>query len=165
MPRKAVHVYADGSAAGNPGPGGWGALLVFGPHRKELSAGRYRLTTNNRMELLGAIVALETITEPCDVVLTSDSRYVIDTIAEDRLRRWAAGGWRRSSRANSKPYLNVDLWVRMLAQVERHVVDARWTRGHAGHPENEICDRLATTASANRRHELIDEGYETPVAV
>ena len=150
-----VFAFSDGSALGNPGAGGYGVVLKYGDALKELSKG-FRYTTNNRMELLGAIVALEALTRPCQVVLTSDSRYVIDGIMEGWAQKWKSNGWRRGKRGRA---LNEDLWARLLDAVERHDVSFEWVRGHAGHPENERCDELANRAARGTQL-LIDEAYE-----
>ena len=137
---KTVELYTDGACSGNPGPGGYGAILVFGGREKELSGGE-KETTNNRMELMAAIVGLEALKEPCRVVLTSDSRYLVDAVEKKWLENWIKRGWKK---ADGKPALNVDLWQRLLAQLERHDVSFVWIKGHAGHPYNERCDSLAT---------------------
>ena len=137
---KTVELYTDGACSGNPGPGGYGAILVFGGRERALSGGE-RETTNNRMELMAAIVGLEALKEPCRVVLTSDSRYLVDAVEKKWLENWVKRGWKK---ADGKPALNVDLWQRLLVQLERHEVSFRWIKGHAGHPYNERCDSLAT---------------------
>ena len=137
---KHVRIYTDGACRGNPGPGGWGAVLVYGAHEKELSGGEAH-TTNNRMELSGVIAALEALKEPCEVTLTSDSRYVVEAINEGWVYGWRDRGWRK---ADKSPALNVDLWETLLALLEKHRVTFIWVKGHAGHPYNERCDRLAT---------------------
>ena len=137
---KTVEVYTDGACSGNPGPGGYGAILVFGGKERELSGGE-KETTNNRMELMAAIVGLEALKEPCKVVLTSDSRYLVDAVEKKWLESWVKRGWKK---ADGKPALNVDLWQRLLVQLERHDVSFHWIKGHAGHPYNERCDQLAT---------------------
>lgn len=138
---KNVNLYTDGACSGNPGPGGYGAILVYGKIEKELSGGELS-TTNNRMELMAAIVGLEALKEPCSVSLTSDSKYLVDAIEKDWLSNWQAKNWRK---ADGKPVLNVDLWKRLLAQLNRHEVTFHWIKGHAGHPYNERCDELATS--------------------
>ena len=138
---KHVDIYTDGACRGNPGPGGWGAILVYGGREKELSGGDPH-TTNNRMELLGVINALEALREPCEVTLTSDSRYVIQSIEERWVYNWRANGWRKADKSAA---LNVDLWERLLPLLEKHKVTFCWVKGHAGHPYNERCDVLATT--------------------
>lgn len=136
---KEVQLYTDGACSGNPGPGGYGAILVFGNIEKELSGGE-KETTNNRMELMAAIVGLEALKEPCRVVLTSDSKYLVDAVEKKWLQGWQKRGWKK---ADGKPALNVDLWQRLQVQLDRHEVIFRWIRGHNGHPYNERCDRLA----------------------
>ena len=150
-----VLAFSDGAALGNPGPGGYGVILKYGEASKELSGG-YRYTTNNRMELLGAIVALETLKRQCRVILTTDSRYVVDSISEGWAEKWRANGWRRTRRGKA---LNSDLWARLLDVASRHDVTFKWVRGHAGHPENERCDQLANEA-AQGTNLLADEEYE-----
>jgi len=142
---KEVVIYTDGACSGNPGPGGYGAVIIFNNHRKELSGGEEQ-TTNNRMEMMGAIVALEALKEPCKVKLYSDSRYVVDAIEKGWVKKWQANGWRRNKRDSA---LNVDLWLRMLAALEKHDAKFLWIKGHAGHPENERCDSLARLAIAS----------------
>ncbi|MCU0722759.1 MAG: ribonuclease HI [Planctomycetes bacterium] len=137
-PRSEVEIFTDGSCLGNPGPGGWGAILRSGGREKELSGGDPS-TTNNRMELKGAIEALRALRRPCRVVLRSDSQYLILGMRE-WVRAWQARGWRR---AGNKPVENLDLWQELVEASSRHEVDWVWIRGHAGHPENERCDRLA----------------------
>ena len=139
---KQVEIYTDGACSGNPGPGGYGAILVYRGVERELSAG-FAETTNNRMELLAVISALELLKEPCEVTLTSDSRYVVDAVEKCWVRDWQRRGWRK---ADGKPALNADLWQRLLPLLERHRVTFCWVRGHAGHPYNERCDRLAVEA-------------------
>lgn len=139
---KEVTIYSDGACSGNPGPGGWGTILVFNGHELELSAAEEQ-TTNNRMELLGAIMGLERLKEPCAVTLVSDSRYLCESINQGWVYQWEQKGWRK---ADKKPALNVDLWERMLAQLRRHRVTVQWVKGHDGHPYNERCDRLAVQA-------------------
>ena len=136
---KAVELYTDGSCSGNPGPGGWGAILRYGTHEKELSGGDAH-TTNNRMELSAVIAGLEALKEPCAVTLTSDSKYVCDAIVKGWARSWKKNGWRKSDKS---PALNTDLWERLLRLLDIHQVKVVWVKGHAGHPENERCDRLA----------------------
>ncbi len=138
-----VTIYTDGSAIGNPGPGGYGVVMFTGDSCKELSGG-FRHTTNNRMEILAAIKALEALNRPCQVTLHSDSRYVVDAIAKGWARKWRAKGWMRNKTESA---LNPDLWERLLALVEKHDVDFRWVRGHTGVTENERADRLAVSAA------------------
>ena len=138
---KTVEVFTDGGCRGNPGPGGWGAVLRFGGHERELR-GSEENTTNNRMELLAAISALEAMTEPCLVVLTTDSTYVKDGITR-WIRNWKANGWKTAAK---KPVKNKDLWERLDAECLRHQVEWRWVKGHTGHAENERADGLANLA-------------------
>ncbi|MBQ8309424.1 MAG: ribonuclease HI [Clostridia bacterium] len=138
---KHVDVYTDGACRGNPGRGGWGAVLVYRGTERELSGGE-AMTTNNRMELMGAIEALSALREPCEVTLTSDSKYLIDAITKGWVYAWRSNGWKKSDRS---PALNVDLWERLLPLLDRHTVTFIWVKGHDGHPYNERCDRLATT--------------------
>lgn len=136
---KQVRIYTDGACKGNPGPGGYGAILVYGSAEKEFSGGEAQ-TTNNRMELLGAITALSALKEPCEVVLTSDSKYLVDAVNKNWAAGWRAKGWKK---ADGKPALNIDLWERLLELLDTHKVEFVWVKGHAGHPYNERCDRLA----------------------
>ena len=138
---KHVDIYTDGACRGNPGRGGWGAILVYGAKEKELSGGE-PMTTNNRMELMGAISALEILKETCDVTLTSDSKYLTDAINKGWLESWKKNGWKK---ADKKPVLNVELWERLDALLHRHTVRFVWVHGHRGHEYNERCDVLATT--------------------
>lgn len=155
-----VTIFTDGSSRGNPGPGGYGAILRYTDskgfcHEKELSAG-YERTTNNRMELMGVIASLEALRIPCEVDLYSDSRYLVDAFEKDWLAAWIRRGWRK---ADKSPVLNRDLWERLLRAKEPHDVRFHWVEGHAGHPENERCDRLATSA-ADGTDLLPDEGMQ-----
>lgn len=151
---KIIEIYTDGACSGNPGPGGYGAVLLYNGARKELSAG-YRNTTNNRMEILGVIVALEMLKEPCRVHLYSDSRYVVDAVMKRWVYNWQQKGWIRTK---AQPVPNTDLWKRLLPLLERHEVTFHWVRGHADTVENERCDQLARGAilSGNLAE---DEGY------
>ena len=137
---KTVTIYTDGACSGNPGPGGWGAILVYNGHEKELSGGE-AYTTNNRMELCGVIAALEALKETCEVTLTTDSKYVADAVNNGWAAGWRARGWRKGDKS---PALNPDLWEKLLLLLEKHKVTFVWVKGHAGHPYNERCDRLAT---------------------
>ncbi len=138
-----VQIYTDGACRGNPGPGGWGAILVCGEHKKELSGGEPS-TTNNRMELLAAIYALEQLKYPCAVTLTTDSKYLCDAITKGWATQWKRNGWRRS---NKEPAANPDLWERLLSLLSIHKVEFVWVKGHNGHPFNERCDEMATQAA------------------
>ena len=136
---KFVEIFTDGACSGNPGPGGWGAILRYGKSEKELSGGEEK-TTNNRMELIAVIKALEALKFPCTVRLVTDSKYVADGINLGWARSWQKNGWKKSDK---KPALNPDLWEKLLELTEIHNVTIDWVKGHAGHPENERCDRLA----------------------
>lgn len=136
---KHVDIYTDGACKCNPGPGGYGAVIVYGKAEKEISGGEAE-TTNNRMELLAAISALEALREPCEVTLTSDSKYMVDSIEKGWAKSWRKRGW---IKADKSPALNPDLWERLLNLLEVHKVKLVWVKGHAGHPYNERCDRLA----------------------
>ncbi len=154
-----VIAYTDGSSRGNPGPGGYGAVLLYTDpagvtHTRDLSAG-YRLTTNNRMELMGAIAALEALKRPCEVELHSDSQYVVNAFNQHWVDGWVKRGWRG---ANKKPVANPDLWQRLLAAMGPHDVRFLWVRGHAGNELNERADELAT-AAADGTDLLDDEGF------
>ena len=142
MMGKQVEIFTDGACKGNPGAGGWGAILRSGGHEKELSGGE-RVTTNNRMELTAAIRALAALTAPCQVTLYTDSRYVIDGITK-WVFGWQKNGWRNAAK---KPVLNEDLWRALIAAAAPHAIDWQWVKGHAGHPENERADRLASDAA------------------
>lgn len=146
---KKVEIYTDGACSGNPGPGGWGAVLVWNGHERELSGGE-RDTTNNRMELTAVIEALAALREPCEVTLTSDSKYVIDALTLGWAEGWRARGWRK---ADKSPALNADLWARLLDLVHLHHMTYVWVKGHAGHPYNERCDRLAVAAYTDQQKE------------
>ena len=139
---KQVMIFTDGACSGNPGPGGWGAVLCFGEHRKEISGGEAQ-TTNNRMELTGVIEALRMLKEPCAVTVTTDSKYVCDAVSKGWVYGWQKKNWMR---APGEPAKNVDLWKEMLALLQVHQVTFAWVKGHAGHPENERCDALAVAA-------------------
>ena len=143
MPMKTVTIYTDGACSGNPGPGGWGAILEFKGTEKELSGGEAQ-TTNNRMELMGVISALEALKEPCRVELYSDSKYVIDALTKGWAQNWQRNGWRK---ADKKPALNIDLWERLLSLCQRHEVICHWVKGHAENPKNNRCDQLAVAES------------------
>mgnify|MGYP000331035333 FL=1 len=133
---KHIDLFTDGACSGNPGPGGWGAVLRYNGQEKELCGGE----ASNRMELTAVIEGLSALKEPCDVTLTSDSKYVLDAIEKGWARSWKRNGWRK---ADKKPALNADLWDRLLTLLDIHTVRLVWVRGHQGHPENERCDQLA----------------------
>lgn len=135
---KTVEIFTDGACRGNPGPGGWGAVLRYGEHERDLYGGAGE-TTNNRMEMTAAIEALESLKEPCEVILTTDSQYLRKGITE-WISGWKRNGWRTAAR---KPVKNADLWQRLDLLVQRHRVDWRWVKGHSGHAENERADQLA----------------------
>ena len=144
---KNVIIYTDGACRGNPGPGGWGAILLYGDKEKELFGGEPE-TTNNRMELMAAIVALETLNTPCQVVLTTDSKYVMDGITQ-WMANWKKRGWKTASK---QPVKNVDLWQRLDAAVQRHDIAWQWVKGHSGHPGNERADALANRGIDEMKH-------------
>lgn len=136
---KTVYLYTDGACSGNPGPGGYGAILKYGKYEKEICGGEEN-TTNNRMELLGVIKGLEALNEPCHVVLTSDSKYVIDALEQGWAVKWKQNGWMRNKKDAA---LNPDLWEKLLQLTSTHEMEYNWVKGHAGHPENERCDKMA----------------------
>ena len=136
---KTVTIYTDGACSGNPGPGGWGAILMYGEHKKELSGGEAQ-TTNNRMELTAVITALEALREPCEVELWSDSKYVIDGLSKGWAKGWRARGW---VKGDKKPALNPDLWGRLLDLAETHTLRYHWVKGHAENEFNNRCDEMA----------------------
>lgn len=136
---KHIEIYTDGACSGNPGPGGYGAVLVYNGKEKEICGGE-KNTTNNRMELTAVIKALEALKEPCSVTLTTDSKYVADGVSKGWALSWRAKGWKK---ADGKPALNPELWERLLQLLEIHSVEFVWVKGHAGHPYNERCDALA----------------------
>ncbi len=150
---KQVEIYTDGSCLGNPGPGGYGAILVYKGHRKELSGG-YQLTTNNRMEMLATVKALQSLKEPCQVKLTTDSQYVRQGITQ-WMKNWKKNNWKTASKQAVK---NVDLWQLIDKENQRHTIEWCWVKGHSGHPENERCDDLARNA-AEGKNLAVDEGY------
>lgn len=152
--QKHVDIFTDGSCLGNPGPGGYGAVLKYKSNVKELSQG-YQLTTNNRMELLAPIVALASLKEPCQVVITTDSQYVRQGITQ-WIDKWIKNNWKTSGK---KPVKNVDLWKLLYKENQRHNVTWKWVKGHSGHPENERCDDLARDAAMSSNL-ISDEGYQ-----
>ena len=139
---KHIDIFTDGACSGNPGKGGYGVILKYNNNVKELSEG-FLLTTNNRMEILAAIKGLEALKEPCEVTLYSDSKYLVDAINQGWIIKWQKNNWYRTKSEKAK---NVDLFKRLLVQLEKHKVEFVWVKGHAGHIENERCDKLATTA-------------------
>ena len=147
-------IYTDGACTGNPGKGGYGAVIIDGDRRKELSGG-YKLTTNNRMEMMGAIAALESLKSNSKVKLHSDSKYIVDAVVKGWAKKWQANGWRRNKKEMAK---NPDLWQELLDLCKIHDVEFVWVKGHAGIPENERCDRLAV-AAAHQSNLPSDEGY------
>ena len=156
---KKITIYTDGACSGNPGPGGFGTILRYSGHSKELSGG-FRRTTNNRMELLAVIAGLEALRDPCKVTIFSDSRYIVDAVNKDWARRCRANGWRRNKKEKA---VNPDLWARLLDLMDIHDTEFRWVKGHAGNVGNERADALAVAAS-NSDCLAVDEGYETPQA-
>jgi ribonuclease HI len=151
---KHVTIYTDGACLGNPGPGGYGVILLYQGNIRELSGG-YRKTTNNRMELMAAIVGLGALKEKCKVTLYSDSEYLVKAMSKGWAQRWRANGWRRNKR---EKVLNPDLWERLLQLCDYHEVHFSWVKGHAGTPENIRCDQLAMQA-ARQLSSPVDEGY------
>ena len=149
-----IIIYTDGACTGNPGKGGYGAVIIDGDRRKEISGG-YQLTTNNRMEMMGAIAALESLKSNSKVKLHSDSKYIVDAVTKGWAKKWQANGWRRNKKEMAK---NPDLWQELLDLCKIHDVDFVWVKGHAGIPENECCDRLAV-AAAHQSSLQVDEGY------
>ena len=153
--KSTVIMYTDGACSGNPGPGGYGTILISGKNRKELSAG-FRKTTNNRMELLAVIVGLQALKRSCKVELFSDSKYVVDAINKGWARRWKANNWKRNKKEKA---LNIDLWKQLLPLLEEHEVKLTWVKGHSTDKENNRADRLAVEAS--RKPNLpVDQGFE-----
>ncbi len=152
---KHVDIYTDGACTGNPGPGGYCAILKYGAKVKELSGG-FRLTTNNRMELTAAIVGLETLRYPCDVTLYTDSQYLSNGITKGWAKRWRSNGW---IKGDKQPAINPDLWSKLLDLCDEHKVRFVWVRGHAGHEENERCDKLSVQAASGPDLPA-DKGYE-----
>ncbi|MBQ7356044.1 MAG: ribonuclease HI [Clostridia bacterium] len=152
---KKVNIYTDGACRGNPGAGGWGAVLVYGIHEREMSGGE-AMTTNNRMELLGAITALEALKEPCEVTLTSDSKYLTDAFLQGWIDSWRESGWRRGKDELKNP----DLWERLYNLTKIHKVEFVWVKGHAGHEYNERCDRLATAFADSFNQNILQNEKE-----
>ena len=154
MSEKEVLIYTDGACLGNPGRGGYGVVLCYNGNQKQLSGG-YRLTTNNRMEIMAAIVGLDALKSSCTVTLYTDSKYLADAITKGWARRWRAKGWWRTDKEKA---LNADLWSKLLKLCEKHNVKFRWIKGHAGHELNEICDMLSKEA-ASAPNLPDDDGY------
>ncbi len=152
--RTRVTMYTDGACLGNPGRGGYGVILESGAHRRELSAG-YRLTTNNRMEIMAVIAGLEALRRPSVVTVYSDSQYLVNAMSKGWAEGWRKRGWKRGG---GEPAINADLWARLLDLCERHIVTFEWVRGHAGHPQNERCDQLSVRAAKGVTL-LEDTGY------
>ncbi|MCF7809111.1 MAG: ribonuclease HI [Candidatus Marinimicrobia bacterium] len=152
---KRIIIHTDGGASPNPGKGGYGIVLAHGQHRKELSAG-YKLTTNNRMEMMAVIVALRSLKQPSEVTLFTDSKYVVDSISKGWAKKWRSMGWRRSDGQLAE---NIDLWEQLLLLLDDHAVEFKWVKGHAGNKENERCDQLVEKARKSAKL-LVDEGYK-----
>ena len=155
-----VCIYADGASRGNPGPGGYGTIVRvrnqdMSISHQEFSQG-FTCTTNNRMELLGVIVGLESLAQPCSIMILSDSKYVVDAFQQHWVQSWIAHNWKT---AGKKPVKNVDLWKRLLSAMEGHTIEFRWVKGHNGHEFNERCDELATSAADDTQHHIHDEGF------
>ncbi len=153
---KHIDIFTDGACLGNPGPGGYGVIFAYEAQKAEKSGG-FRLTTNNRMEIMAALVGLESLKQRCRVTVWSDSQYLVKAMNEGWARKWRANGWRRTAREAA---LNPDLWERLLLLTAKHVVEFRWVRGHNDHPENERCDTLAREA-AQASDLPADQGYES----
>lgn len=154
---ESIQIYTDGACKGNPGPGGYGVVLIAGDRKRELSGG-FRKTTNNRMELLACIEGLRSLKRPCSVVLTSDSKYVVNAMVKGWAKKWRSKGWKLSP---SKPAKNPDLWQQLLDLCDEHTVSFKWVKGHNDHPENERCDELAVAAS-NGKELPVDLAFENP---
>jgi len=140
---KRIEIFTDGACKGNPGPGGWCAILRYNGVEKMISGGE-KETTNNRMELSAVLFALKALKEPCHITLQSDSKYVLDSLSKGWVYGWQKKGWKKS---DGKPALNVDLWQQLLEEIKKHELDYVWIKGHAGHPENERCDAQAVKES------------------
>ena len=147
---KDIEIYTDGACSGNPGPGGWGAVLRYGNYEKEIS-GAENSTTNNRMEITAVIKAFEMLKEKCNVTLYSDSKYVCDAITLGWAKKWEKNNWMRNK---NEPALNSDLWIKLLALIDKHNVTIKWVKGHSNHPENERCDNLAVNAVKSLKAQL-----------
>ncbi len=154
---KHVEIYTDGSSRGNPGPGGYGTVIRYGAHARELAQG-FQKTTNNRMEILAAVAGLEVLKEPCEVTVYSDSRYLVDAQTKGWVEGWKKRGWRKKDKSAVK---NVDLWQRLEEVAAGHAIHWQWVKGHSGHDMNELCDELATSAADGERGELlVDSGFD-----
>ena len=147
---KKVKIYTDGACSGNPGPGGYGVVLLYGEHKKELS-GAYDNTTNNRMEIIAAIKGLESLKERCQVTVYSDSQYLVNAITKGWVKKWQANNWMRNK---TEPAKNVDLWIRLLELLEKHQVEWVWVKGHADNELNNRCDELAVKAIKEQSHQI-----------
>ncbi len=152
---KEVTIYTDGGCVPNPGPGGYGVILIYGDRKRKLSGG-FRLTTNNRMEIFAAIAGLEALKFPSKVKLYSDSRYLVDNMNQGWVRKWQENGWWRNKKEKA---INIDLWEKLLILCDRHQIEFKWVKGHAGHPMNERCDELSMSA-LKQPNLPADEGYE-----
>ncbi len=141
---KKVEIFTDGSCSGNPGPGGWGAVLRYKGHEIEISGGD-KLTTNNRMELTALIEALKKLKERCEIVICTDSKYIVDAFEQGWIFNWMKSGWKK---ADKKPVLNAEMWQELYREISKHEYSFIWVKGHAGHPENERCDKMATDQTA-----------------
>ena len=152
---KTIEIFTDGACSGNPGPGGYGTILKYGEHVKEISAG-FKLTTNNRMEMRALIAALESLNQKCNLKIFSDSKYIVDAINNGWAKRWRSNGWKRNKKEKA---LNPDLWDKLLNLLDNHNYSIEWVKGHAGHPENERCDELAVKACQQEKL-ATDEGFD-----
>ena len=153
---KKVAIYTDGASIGNPGPGGYGIVMIYGKHRKEAKGG-FRLTTNNRMELMAALVGLGMLNTKCSVTIYTDSQYLVDAMTKGWVKRWRANGWKTME---NKKVANIDLWKQLLEQNDKHIVAFEWIRGHQGNKENERCDQLSTQMASSGVLPA-DTGYES----
>ncbi|HAN09849.1 MAG TPA: ribonuclease HI [Clostridiales bacterium] len=151
---KQIEIYTDGACSGNPGPGGYGTILKYKDNEKHFSQG-YKLTTNNRMEILSVIVGIEALSETCEVTVYTDSKYVSDSISQGWAKKWKENNWKRNSKEKA---LNIDLWDRLLNLIDKHKITVVWVKGHSGHEYNEKCDKLAV-AACRADNLLEDEGY------
>ncbi len=145
---KDVEIFTDGACQGNPGPGGWGSILRYNNHEKEISGGE-KYTTNNRMEITAVLEAIRLLKEPCNITLYSDSQYVCNAIEKGWAKKWRSNGWMRTKK---DPAINADLWEQLLTIIEKHNLNIVWVKGHAGHPENERCDQLAVAAAQKAKN-------------